>query len=136
MIRASRRSKRSRGFTLVESLVSLAIATMAVVGFYQAISQGTFMEQRSDRQAAQMLVATQVMDRVGVDFPLRIGLQDQGTTQGLGWSVVVSEQGTSDMALGPVQPGELVFIYVTVEPALPDGSPLVLRGIRYAQTPL
>ncbi|WP_108813287.1 PulJ/GspJ family protein [Loktanella sp. Alg231-35] len=131
-----RRRRPSRGFTLVETLVSLAIATMAVTGFYQALSQGLFMERRADVQAEQMLVATQVLDRVGIDLPLRIGLQDSGTIQGLEWSLSVTERGTPDMTLGPVQSGELAFIYVTVESPRPDGSPLVLRGIRYRQTPL
>ncbi len=131
-----RRRRASRGFTLVETLVSLAIATMAVAGFYQALSQGLFMERRAGTQAEQMLVATQVLDRVGIDLPLRIGLQDSGTMQGLEWSLAVTDRGTADMALGPVQPGELLFIYVTVGSTRADGSPLVLRGIRYRQTPL
>lgn len=131
-----RRRAGSKGFTLVETLVSLAIATMAVTGFYQALSQGAFMEQRADRQAEQMLVATQVLDRVGVDLPLRVGLQESGTARGLEWSLTVTERGTADMALGPVRDGELIFVYVTVGPEAADGNPLVLRGIRYAQTPL
>lgn len=131
-----KRTGRQRGFTLIETLVSLAIATIAVSGFYQALSQGLFMQQRADIQAEQMLVATQVMDRIGVDVPLRPGQQDTGTLQGLEWSYVVSEGGTADMSLGPLRPDELIYIYVTVNPARPDGSPLVLRGIRYVETPL
>ncbi len=131
-----RRTRRQRGFTLVETLVSLAIATLAVSGFYQALSLGLFMERRADAQAVQVLVATQVMDRVGVDVPVRAGLQETGTAQGLDWSLVVSEAGTPDMNLGIVQQNELIFIYVTVNSDRPDGSPLVLRGIRYIETPL
>lgn len=131
-----RRTRRQRGFTLVETLVSLAIATLAVSGFYQALSLGLFMERRADAQAVQMLVATQVMDRVGVDVPVRAGLQETGTAQGLDWSLVVSEGGTPEMNLGIVQQNELIFIYVTVNSDRPDGSPLVLRGIRYIETPL
>lgn len=131
-----RRTRRQRGFTLVETLVALAIATVAVSGFYQALSLGLFMERRADAQAVQMLVATQVMDRIGVDVPLRAGLQETGTAQGLDWSLIVSESGTPDMDLGVIQQDELLFIYVTVNSDRPDGSPLVLRGIRYVETPL
>lgn len=131
-----KRSSRQRGFTLIETLVSLAIATLAVSGFYQALSQGVFMEQRANVQAEQMFVATQVLDRIGVDVPLRPGQQDTGTLQGLEWTYAVSERGTDDMVLGPLRPNELVYIYVTVNSARPDGSPLVLRGIRYVETPL
>lgn len=131
-----KRTSRQRGFTLIETLVSLAIATIAVSGFYQALSQGLFMEQRSDIQAEQMLVATQVLDRIGVDVPLRPGQQDTGSLQGLEWTYVVSDTGTADMRLGPLRPDELIYIYVTVNSSRADGSPLVLRGIRYVETPL
>ncbi len=94
------------------------------------------MERRADAQAAQMLVATQVMDRVGVDVPVRAGTQETGTAQGLDWSLVVSEGGTAEMNLGPIQQDELLYIYVTVNSERADGSPLVLRGIRYIETPL
>lgn len=131
-----KRTSKQRGFTLIETLVSLAIATIAVSGFYQALSQGLFMEQRANTQAEQMLVATQVLDRIGVDVLLRPGQQDTGTLQGLEWSYVVTETGTSDMNLGPRRPDELIFVFVTVNSARPDGNPLVLRGIRYVETPI
>jgi hypothetical protein len=94
------------------------------------------MERRADDQAVQMLVATQVMDRVGVDVQVRAGTQETGTARGLDWSMVISEDGTPDMNLGVIQQNELIFIYVTVNSDRPDGSPLVLRGIRYIETPL
>ena len=130
------RQPQQRGFTLVETLVSLAIATLIVTGFYQALSQGLFIESRADQQAEQMLVATQVMDRVGVDGPVRAGTQETGTAQGLNWTLVVSERGTDEMNLGTIQQNELLFVYVTVDSAREGGSPLVLRGIRYIETPL
>ena len=131
-----RRRGPQSGFTLVETLVSLAIATLAVTGFYRALSLGMFMESRADVQAEQMLVATQVMDRIGVDVPLRAGTQLTGNADGLDWSLVVSEGSTPDMNLGIIQPEELIFLYVSVESSREDGSPLVLRGIRYIETPL
>lgn len=130
------RRRNQRGFTLVETLVSLAIAALAISGFYQALSTGLFMERRSGVQAEQMLVATQIMDRVGVDLALRPGLEDNGTIREMDWSLVVSESGTSDMQLGTILPNEVLFVYVTVSPLNPDGTPLVLRGIRYRETPL
>ncbi len=130
------RRRRDKGFTLIEALVALAVATLSVVGFYQALSQGAFMEQRAGWQAEQMLVATQVLDRVGVDIPVRNGLQDNGNSRGLDWTLTIADTGTADMALGPVRGGELLYIYVSVAAVQPEGNPLVLRGIRYAQTPL
>jgi prepilin-type N-terminal cleavage/methylation domain-containing protein len=131
----TRRGKQ-RGFTLIETLVSLAIATLAITGFYQALSTGLFMERRSGVQAEQMLVATQIMDRVGVDFVVRPGVEESGIIRDLGWSLVISESGTSDMRVGRIQPNELLFVYVTIAAQTPDGTSLVLRGIRYRETPL
>lgn len=131
----TRRGKQ-RGFTLVETLVSLAIATLAITGFYQALSTGLFMERRSGVQAEQMLVATQIMDRVGVDLVVRPGVQESGTIRDLDWSLVISESGTSEMRLGSIQPNELLYVYVTIAPQTSDGTSLVLRGIRYRETPL
>lgn len=128
--------RHNRGFTLVETLVSLAIATLAVVGFYQGLSQGLFMEWRADSQAAQMLVATQIMDRIGVDVSLRAGVTENGSLRGLDWTMVMSDRPTDDMMLGFVQSGEIIYIYVSVESDQPGGAPLVLRGLRYAEIPL
>lgn len=128
--------RQNRGFTLVETLVSLAIATLAVVGFYQGLSQGLFMERRADSQAAQMLVATQIMDRIGVDVSLRAGVTENGSLHGLDWTMVMSDRPTDDMMLGFVQSGEIVYIFVSVESDQPGGAPLVLRALRYAEIPL
>ena len=125
-----------KGFTLIETLVSLAIATLAITGFYQALSTGLFMERRSGMQAEQMLVATQIIDRVGVDLAIRPGLRDNGVIRGMDWTLVVSESGTPDMRLGAVQQNELLFVYVTVAPPVDDGSPVTLSAIRYRETPL
>ena len=125
-----------KGFTLIETLVSLAIATLAITGFYQALSTGLLMERRAGMQAEQMLAATQIMDRVGVDLAIRPGLQDNGVIRGMDWALVVSETGTPDMQLGVIQPNELLFVYVTVAPTLEGGNPVTLRAIRYKETPL
>lgn len=130
------RRANHKGFTLIETLVSLAIATLAITGFYQALSTGLFMERRAGMQAEQMLVATQIMDRVGVDLAIRPGLQDNGVIRGMDWTLVVSESGTADMRLGVVQPNELLFVYVTVAPTVEGGNSVTLRAIRYQETPL
>lgn len=130
------RRGRQRGFTLIETLVSLSIAALAISGFYQALSLGLTMERRADAQAEQMFVAATILDRIGLDIMARPGVQDNGNLHGYDWSLTISEQGTSDMQLGPLQANELIYIYVTVQTVGGNGEPLVLRGIRYAETPL
>lgn len=127
--------RRLRGFSLLEALVSLAIAGMVLGGFYEALSTGSRLEKRANDQVSQVLIATTVLDRVGVDIPLRSGFSDNGLLNGFDWAVQVGDVPPGDMELGPILPGELLFVAVTVfDPN--GGPPVVLRSIKYAQVPL
>ena len=125
----------ARGFSLIEALVSVVIAATVLTQFYSAIATGARLEDRADRQAAQVLVATIVLDRVGVDVPLRAGVNDNGRLRGHDWSLSIGMVPPADMQLGPIQPNELIFISVTVT-SPNDGSPVTLRAIRYAEQSL
>ncbi|MEJ6402886.1 prepilin-type N-terminal cleavage/methylation domain-containing protein [Yoonia sp. 2307UL14-13] len=128
------RTAFNRGFTLIETLVALAIAALVINGFYSALSTGSLLNSRADQQAEKVLLATTIMDQVGIDIPLRAGTVDTGTHDDLSWDLVIGNTPPADMQLGPVYDGELLFVSVSVT----DGSadPVVLRAIRYAQTPL
>ncbi|MEJ8561270.1 prepilin-type N-terminal cleavage/methylation domain-containing protein [Yoonia sp. GPGPB17] len=127
--------RRAKGFTLIETLVALAIAAVVINGFYSALSTGTLLERRADDQARMVLVATTVMDQVGVDVPLRPGNRN-GQSDGLTWQLVISNVQAADMQLGMVYDNELTFVSVSVMDPTGVSAPVVLRAIRYAQTPL
>lgn len=134
MIRVRR---NSRGFTLIETLVALAIAAIVMNGFYQALSTGSLLDRRADLQAEKVFVATNVLDQVGVDIPLRLGTLQTGTTRGLDWELVISATPARDQQLGPIYANELVFVSVEVtDPNDEAADPVVLRAIRYGETPL
>ena len=129
------RRRAARGFTLLETLVSLAIAALVLNGFYEGVATGTRLIARGDQQAERMLVAASVLDRVGADIPLRGGTTDRGTTDGHAWELVVTAAPPSDLRqVAPVD-GRLLFVSVTV--AAPDGGDdvIVLRAARYAPSP-
>lgn len=130
------RRRRQRGFSLIETLVALAIAVMALNGFYSALSTGVLLGRSADRQAAQMQVAAMILDRVGPVYAVSPGLTENGVAEGMDWTLVISDRPTEDMRLGPIQANELLYVYVTVQPERQRGQPVVLRGIRYAETPL
>jgi prepilin-type N-terminal cleavage/methylation domain-containing protein len=135
-LRNARARRGTRGFTLVETLVALAIAGMVLGGFYSALSTGSLLNRRASDQAARVLLAATVLDRVGVDIPLRVGTVENGTEGALAWELAIGDTGTPDMQLGPIFEGELVFVSVRVVDREGDTPPVVLRAIRYAESPL
>ncbi|MFG5381426.1 type II secretion system protein J [Yoonia sp. R2-816] len=130
------RRRRMRGFTLIESLVALAIAALIINGFYGALSTGSLLDRRANAQAEKVLLATNVIDRVGIDLPLRIGTVETGTQNGLQWELIIGATPTTDMQLGEIYPNELIFVSVSVTDPTETTTPVVLRSIRYAQSPL
>ncbi|MEM9797753.1 MAG: prepilin-type N-terminal cleavage/methylation domain-containing protein [Pseudomonadota bacterium] len=136
MIRRLRRTHRSRGFTLIESLVAVVVATTALAGFYSAMSTGLQLGKRADQQARYVSVATMILDRVGPDYPLNPGLTENGQLDGLDWTLTISDRPTSDIALGVADPDMLAFIYVQVADPDTGEAAVTLRGIRYLETPL
>jgi prepilin-type N-terminal cleavage/methylation domain-containing protein len=131
-----RAGRKTRGFSLIEALVALAIAAIVINGFYSALSTGSLLDRRSAQQAEKVLLATTVLDRVGVDIPLRIGTVENGRQRELDWELIISDAPTSDMQLGAVYPNELMFVSVSVSDPLSISTPVVLRAIRYAQSPI
>lgn len=128
------RRRTTRGFSLVESLVAVGIAGIVLSGFYESLSTGTLLAKRSDDQADKVLLAMNVLDRVGVDVALRTGSRDNGSEGPLSWTLQIGETPPPDMQLGPIYPGELLFVAVSVtDERAPDLDPVVIRAVRYAE---
>ncbi|PJI84925.1 prepilin-type N-terminal cleavage/methylation domain-containing protein [Yoonia maricola] len=129
------RRSAAKGFTLIETLVALAIAAVVINGFYSALSTGALLERRADEQARMVLVASTLLDQVGVDIPLRLG-NSSGQTDGVTWQLVISNVPAADMQLGTIYENELIFVSVSVTDPTGSAAPVVLRAIRYEDTPL
>lgn len=131
-----RRRRGTRGFSLIESLVALAIAAAVITGFYAALSTGMQLRARADTQAEAVLLAASVLDRVGVDIPLQVGTRMEGEETAGRWSLVISDQPTADMRPTPLSDNTLAFISVAVTRQQTEQPQVVLRSIRYVQSPL
>ena len=128
-----RRMRRTKGFSLVETLVALSIAGAVLSGFYQSLSTGSLLAKRATDQADKVHLAMSVLDRVGIDMALRVGARENGRAGPLNWTMQVGETPPPDMALGPVYSGELLFVYVSVtDSRTPEAEPVVVRAVRYA----
>ena len=128
-----RRRHSSKGFSLIEALVALAIAAAVITGFYASLSTGMQLRARAESQAEAVFVAATMLDRVGIDIPLRIGTQLEGETEaGNRWNLVISDSPPVDMRSLPLGDGSLAYISVAVT----GGQNVVLRSVRYVQSPL
>lgn len=128
-----RRFRRTKGFSLIETLVALGIAGAVLAGFYESLSTGSLLAKRANDQADKVHLAMSVLDRVGIDLALRAGVQENGEAGALEWTLQVGETPPVDMALGPVYSGELLFVYVSVsDRRTPGADPVVIRAVRYA----
>jgi general secretion pathway protein I len=88
---ASRNTQaRSRGFTLVEILVALAILALTFGMSYQVLSTGLAWSDRSGAAQAATMVAGALLERVGHDIALADGTVEGRTADGFGWRIAVT----------------------------------------------
>ena len=78
-----------RGFTLIETLVALVIMTSVGVLFFQTVVAGSRVAHVADRQEAALLVARSRLTMLGHQIPLKEGLQQGVTLDGIAWKITV-----------------------------------------------
>jgi prepilin-type N-terminal cleavage/methylation domain-containing protein len=86
---ASVKRRHQRGFTLVETLVSLAILTLGLVALIQIFGTGFRGIRESDLDAAALHLATSQLARAGTETPLNAGRQQGTTPEGLEWTIAL-----------------------------------------------
>jgi general secretion pathway protein I len=125
-----RRRRRVAGFTLIEIIIALAILAVALGTLFQAFSGGLRATAVVGRQAATVMLAQSLLDRIGQDIPLTAGEQAGVSDDGLRWSIVmvpsplIAPERRADSPLLPLD------VVVTV--AADGGRPVVLTSLRLA----
>lgn len=84
-----------RGFTLVELLVSLAILAIALAALFGAISDSLDRVRRDRSDGAATALAQSLLDRAGIELPLRSGEGEAGAYR---WTLTVRPYGDGDDA--------------------------------------
>jgi len=115
----STRCAGERGFTLVETLVSLAILTISLVALVEIFGVGFRGVRMSELDTAALQLATSELARAGTETPLQAGQQRGTTSGGLEWSVLI-EPYVPPYADGDARPpgrptGGLEAYWVTAE---------------------
>lgn len=104
-----------RGFTLVETLVSLAMLTLVLVALMEIFGVGFRGVRMSELDTAALHLATSQLARAGTETPLRAGQQQGTASGGLAWSVVIEPHPPRDAEGDARHPGGLEAYWVTVE---------------------
>jgi prepilin-type N-terminal cleavage/methylation domain-containing protein len=104
-----------RGFTLVETLVSLAILTISLVALVEIFGVGFRGVRMSELDAAALQLATSELARAGTETPLQAGQQQGITSGGLEWSVVIEPYAPRYADGDARPPGGLEAYWVTAE---------------------
>ena len=112
---ASMRRRGQAGFTLVETLVSLAILTLALVALLQIFGTGLRGVRSSRSDAAALQLATAQLARAGVETPLSAGQQQGTASGGLEWSVLIEPYVSRYADSEAARAGGLEAYWVTAE---------------------
>lgn len=85
-----------RGFTLVETLVALAVFALAFIGLYRALDGGWQGLRRAQHEAEAIEVAKTQLAATGIVSPLAAGRQSGVTADGVRWEIDVRERSSDD----------------------------------------
>ena len=100
-----RSAHRTRGFTLIEILVALAILSFSLAVIFTAITTSMRSRHAAHNYERATLLAESRISSVGIDQPLQEGTTVGRFEDGFGWRVVVSpyhEQGVDSASLIPL----------------------------------
>lgn len=115
MSAASIQPRGDGGFTLVETLVSLAMLTFGLVALVQIFGTGFRGIRASDLDADALHWATSQLARAGTEIPLRAG-QHQGTNPaGLEWTIMIEPYVPPEAAGEGMRPPGLQAYWVISE---------------------
>jgi len=128
--RRVRLRRRQRGFTLIEIIVALAILAVALTALFQAFSGGLRVTTATERQAAAVMLARSLLDRVGEDIPLAAGEQAGVSEDGQRWSIAIAP---SPLIAPERRAGSPVIPFDVQVSVAADGSrPVTLTSLRLA----
>lgn len=119
---------QEQGFTLLEVLVALAIASMTLVGFHQALAGSLGLYRGAGERSRAAALAAALIDRYAAE-PERARSEEGVSPQGLKWRVSVMRGASVTTQAGPLQLDNLIRVTVRVEDG---GKPFEITTLRSA----
>lgn len=133
-------ARSDAGFTLVETLVALAVFALAFGGIYRAFDGGWRALRRAQLDVEAVEVAKSSLAAVGVETPLTEGRQTGRTADGVSWQIDIRRRTTGDrLEFRPTAPWPAAFdVRVSARrpsPAGDGGQTVELSTIKLGDQP-
>jgi general secretion pathway protein I len=124
----ARLARPAAGFTLIETIIALAILGLTLVVLGRVLQGGLAGGRRDMAIQRALLFARSTMDRVGLDLPLRSGSSSGPVPGGGSWRLTMRPW--ADPAAPPSAGLPLLQVELTV--SVPPVAPLTLTTLRLA----
>lgn len=122
----TRRTERTKGFTLVEVLVAFTLLVLVLSASLPAMTVALDQERIADVRGARVLAARSVLERVGAEIPVASGVTVGRLATDEAWELEISA--LAGAGADPVPGLRPHVIRLTVRPE--RGPPLVLETVR------
>lgn len=132
-----RSARTERGFSLLESLVALAIAAGSLAAFYAAGSAAAALKLRGTSVAGASAIAFDLVGGLGIDRPFAPGVRNGVAVDGSRWVIDIEPQAELILDGRAVTFDKLYRVRVTVEAAAGGGRAEIetLRAARDVVAP-
>ncbi len=112
--------RSERGFTLVEVIVAIVIAALALSALAGVFASGTRGASSVSELARASTLAQSLVNAAGIDKPLIDGVESGTSVDGLNWTLTVSEESTDadDAVIKP----PLMLKRVTARVVVPNAA--------------
>ena len=103
------RPRRDAGFTLIETVVALAILGLGLAALIRIFGDVLDRNFQSESRAKAASLAQSMEARLGLDLPITPGLSSGTFDNGYRWQLEISPYGdTEDRAAWPISPYEVL----------------------------
>ena len=131
------RSTGERGFTLVETLVALAVFALAFAGLYRALDGGWQGLRRAQLEIEAIEVAKSRLAAAGIATPLIEGREAGETADGVRWQIEIRKRNDDRPLNEATSPRFAAYVVsVTADRALTAGdrgARVVLRTVKLGE---